>query len=84
MEQVPITDARDDLADVVNRVAYRHERVMLTRRGRALAVVVPVEDAELLEQLEDAADLDAMRAALADPANAEPLPWEQVKAGLGL
>ena len=37
VEQVAITDARDDLAEVVNRVTYRGERVVLTRRGRLLA-----------------------------------------------
>lgn len=84
MSELPITDAREDLAEVVNRVAYGHERVRLTRRGKPLAAVVPIEDVELLERLEDQADLDAMREALADPANAEPIPWEQVKTELGL
>ena len=84
MSELPITDAREDLAEVVNRVAYGHERVRLTRRGKPLAAVVSIEDVELLEQLDDRADVDAMRQALADPANAEPIPWEQVRADLGL
>jgi prevent-host-death family protein len=84
MSELPVTDAREDLAEVVNRVAYGHERVRLTRRGKPLAAVVPIEDLELLEQLEDQADVEAIRQALADPANAEPVPWEQVKADLGL
>jgi hypothetical protein len=46
--------------------------------------VVPIEDLELLEQLEDQADVEAIRRALADPANAEPIPWEQVRGDLGL
>ena len=75
MDEVPIRDARKEFADVLNRVAYRQERVVLTRRGKALAAVVPMEDQ---------ADLEAIRAALADPANAEPVPWERVKADLGL
>jgi prevent-host-death family protein len=84
VDEVPIRDARKEFADVLNRVAYRQERVVLTRRGKALAAVVPMEDVELLERLEDQADLEAIRAALADPANAEPVPWERVKADLGL
>jgi prevent-host-death family protein len=84
MSELPITDAREDLAEVINRVAYGHERVRLTRRGKPLAAVVSIEDVELLERLEDQADLDAMRSALEDPANAQPIPWEQVKADLGL
>jgi prevent-host-death family protein len=84
MSELPVSDAREDLAEVVNRVAYGHERVRLTRRGKPLAAVVPIEDLELLEQLEDQADVEAIRQALADPANAEPVPWEQVKADLDL
>ena len=83
MDEVPIRDARQELADLLNRVAYRQERVVLTRYGRPLAAVVPMADVELLERLEAQADLEAMRAALADPANAEPLPWPKVKADLG-
>jgi prevent-host-death family protein len=37
---------------VVNRVAFGKERVLLKRRGKDLAVLVPVEDAKRLEELE--------------------------------
>ena len=60
------------------------ERVVLTRHGRRVAAVVPIADLELLEQLEDAADLDDVRAALADPANRERVAWDDLKAQLGL
>ena len=68
----------------VNRVAFGGERVVLTRHGRRVAAVVPIADLELLEQLEDAADLDDVRAALADPANRERVAWDDLKAQLGL
>lgn len=76
---VSITEARDGLAELVNRVAYARERVRLVRRGRELAAVVPIEDVELLEALEDELDLEAAREALADPANAGRIPWEDVR-----
>jgi prevent-host-death family protein len=84
VEQVAITDARDDLAEVVNRVSYRDERIVLTRRGKRLVAVVPIADLELLERLENAADVEEIRTALSDPDNAEPIPWERLKAELGL
>ena len=84
MEQVAITDAREDLAEVVNRVSYRDERIVLTRRGKRLVAVVPIADLELLERLENAADVEEIRTALSDPDNAEPIPWERLKAELGL
>lgn len=76
---VSISEARDGLAELVNRVAYARERVRLVRRGRELAAVVPMEDIELLEALEDELDLQAAREALADPANAGRIPWEDVR-----
>jgi prevent-host-death family protein len=84
VEQVAITDARDDLAEVVNRVSYRDERIVLTRRGKRLVAVVPIADLELLERLENAADVEEIRTALSDPDNAEPIPWERLKVELGL
>jgi len=79
-----ISEAREDFANLVNRVAYRGERVRIERRGREIAAIVPVEDADLLERLEDQLDLEAARQALADPENAAPIPWEQLKRELGL
>ena len=48
--------------------------------SRAKHVVSLIEDLTELEALENAADLKATRAALAE--SEEPLPWEQVKAKL--
>ena len=79
---VPLSTARDSLAEMVNRVRFGGERLTLTRRGRAVAAVVSVEDAELLERLEDAADLDAARRALDEPG--DPVEWNALRADLGL
>jgi prevent-host-death family protein len=79
-----ISQARESFSTTVNRVAFGGERVVLTRHGRRVAAVVPIGDLELLEQLEDAADLDDVRAALADPANRERVAWDDLKAQLGL
>ena len=84
MSDYAITTAREQFADLVNRVAYGHERVRIVRRGRGLVAVVPIEDLALIEALEDELDLDAVRAALADPSNEMPVPWEQVRAELNL
>lgn len=80
--EVSLSTARDSLAEMVNRVRFGGERLTLTRRGRPVAAIVSVEDAELLERLEDAADLDAARSALAEPG--EPVEWTALKADLGL
>jgi prevent-host-death family protein len=48
--EVPVTQARAELAELVNRVGYTGERILLTRHGKPLAALVPVEDLEALER----------------------------------
>lgn len=66
MNTLSIVDARNNLADALNRVSYAGERVFLARRGKPVAVLVSVADAELLAKLEDAADIRDARKALAE------------------
>jgi prevent-host-death family protein len=63
MDQVSITGIPDNLADALNRVASTGERIVLTRRGKSVAVLVPMEDLDQLRLLEDKADLKAARKA---------------------
>ncbi|HUT56545.1 MAG TPA: type II toxin-antitoxin system Phd/YefM family antitoxin [Phycisphaerae bacterium] len=67
MVNVPISEARERLADLGNRVALRGERVVVERRGKDLFALVPVEDMELLERIEDEMDLAAIRRRLKEP-----------------
>ena len=62
---VSARELRTELSSIVGRVAFGHERIGLTRNGKLTAVVIGVDDLELLEQLEDAQDLAAFRAAKA-------------------
>jgi prevent-host-death family protein len=84
MSERRISEARESFSTTVNRVAFGRERVVLTRHGKPVAAVVPIEDLELLESLEDMSDLDEVRAALSDPANRERIAWEELKARLSL
>lgn len=62
---VSVADLRTTLSDAINRAAYGHERVGITRRGKVAAVLISVDDLERLEELEDADDMAAYRAAKA-------------------
>ena len=53
--EIPVTQARAELADLINRVVYGAERVVVTRHGKPLAALVSAADLALLEAL-DAAD----------------------------
>lgn len=50
--EIPVTQARDELADLINRVAYGHERIILTRHSKPVACLVPPEDLAQIEQRE--------------------------------
>jgi prevent-host-death family protein len=74
--------AREQFADLVNRSAYRGERITLTRHGKGIAAVVPIEDLRLLEQIEDRIDLEKARKALKEPG--KNISLAEVKRRLGL
>lgn len=84
MPKMGTSEARDQFTELINRAAYKGERTVIRRRGKDLAAIVPVEDLQILEELEDAADRVAARKALADVKKHGTIPWETVKARLGL
>jgi prevent-host-death family protein len=59
-----MTQARNHFSETVNQVAFGKERVLVTRHGKALVALVPVEDLELIEAMEDRIDVEKTRAAL--------------------
>ena len=77
-------EARERFSDLVNRSAFAKERVVVTRNNREMAAMVPVEDLELLELLEDYVDLRAAKKALQEARRQGTRSWDEVKAELGL
>ena len=81
--RVSVSQARDDFAELVNRAAYKQDRVIITRHGRAIAAIVPIEDVAYLERLEDEYDVQEALKVLSDPNEmTNSIPWEQVEAEL--
>lgn len=62
---IPLVALRNTLGDVVNRVGFGHERATITKNGKPVAALIPIEDLELLDRLEEQADLEALRQARA-------------------
>ena len=79
MNEVTVVNLRNSLGDVLGRVAYGHERVVVISRGRPKAAIISIADLERLEDLEDA---QAIREGLAEHERGELIPWDRAKAEL--
>jgi prevent-host-death family protein len=56
--EIPVTQARAELADLINRVVYGGERVVVTRHGKPLVALVSAADLERLDALDEADGAD--------------------------
>lgn len=52
--EIPVTELRAQLADVLNEVAFSGTRTFITRAGKRIAAIVPADEADMLEEAEDA------------------------------
>jgi prevent-host-death family protein len=79
--EIPVTQARAELADLINRVVYGGERVVVTRHGKPLVALVSAADLERLDALDEAADEQVVRSvsAVRDAASA---PRERQRFGI--
>ena len=53
MTPVPLRDLHDHLSDYVDKVEHEHERIVVTRDGRRVAVLISAGDFAELEQTLD-------------------------------
>jgi prevent-host-death family protein len=83
MSEMAMSEARDHLADVVERARREHEPVWLHRRGKRLAAVIDADDLDRLTELAQDA-LDREELARVRDEGGQPIPWEQIRADLGL
>lgn len=84
---IPVSQARRQLAAVIDRVRETHEPVYLERHGRRVAAVIDADDLDrLIELAEDMNDIRAAETARREMRETAetPIPWEQVTADLGM
>ena len=78
--KVTSSSARSEFSEIINRAAYAGERVILHRHKKPVAAVVPIEDLETLERIEDRMDLAEVRKRLKDAT----APWSKIRREIGL
>ncbi len=85
---VPFTQARANLSELLDELVERHEHVLITRNGRPVAVLIPAEEQEVLEEtleiLQDEDLLDALRESERDVKAGRLSPLREVRRELGL
>ena len=82
-----VSEARQQLAAIIDRARAEHVPVYLERRGKRVAAVIDADDLdEVLRLAEDMSDILAAEEARAEmrTTGQTPIPWDQVKADLGL
>ncbi|MGH7500435.1 MAG: type II toxin-antitoxin system Phd/YefM family antitoxin [Longimicrobiales bacterium] len=84
MDIISTAEARQNLAELVNRVAYGKERVVLTRHGKEIAAVVPVEDLTLVQKLRRFLRHREVDAALREVETRGGIAWEDLSRDLDL
>jgi len=62
-ETLPLAEIKARLSEMVDRVEHQHDRIILTRNGRAAAVLVSPDE---LDAMEDTLDLLSDPGAMAD------------------
>lgn len=64
LETIASSEARRSFSEIVSRVQYAGDYIIVERQGKPAAAIVPVEDALLLQKLYDAADAASAQQAL--------------------
>lgn len=83
MTVINTIDAKEQFPELINRVVHGKERVVLTRRGKEIAAIIPFEDLQLLYSTEDKNILEEAINALKEARSEGMLTLKQVKEEIG-
>jgi len=76
-------DAKEEFTELVNRVAHHKERIILTRRDKEIAAIVPLEDLKFLEESQNKNDLAEATEALKEARSLGALTLEDLITEIG-
>lgn len=72
-------DAREEFSEIMQRVSHHKERIILTRRGKEIAAIVPLEDLKHIQQSENKNDLKEAVEALQEARNCGTISLQELK-----
>jgi prevent-host-death family protein len=83
MNEITTAEARRHMAELLSRAAYGKERFVVTRHGKELVAIVPLEEMRLLDRLRMLLSRKEFDAALAEVEAARTRPWAEIRRELG-
>jgi len=83
MTHCAVADARRDLSEILNRVVFGGERVVITRHGKDIAAIISSKDLEALEKIEDMIDVGEAEKRLSG-GRKKAIPDEELRREMGL
>jgi prevent-host-death family protein len=84
MPSTPASIEEHSISDLIDKVAGEKNRLIVVREGKEIAAVVPLEDLEILEELDDLLERNDIDAARKEAQEKGTIALEEVKARLGL
>lgn len=76
---ISTADAKEQFSELINRVSHNKDVVILTRRGKEIAAMVPIEDLQLIEQEKNNHDLQEAVDALTEARNIGTVALDDIK-----
>jgi prevent-host-death family protein len=76
-------EAKEQFSELINRVSHNNERIILTRRGKEIAAIVPVDDLLILLKSQNKTDLQEAVESLKQTRELGSITWDDLKEELG-
>ena len=76
-------DAKEEFSELINRVSHHKERIILTRRGKEIAAIIPIDDFHLLQSSQNKHDLEEAVDALKEARHKGTTSLEELKEEIG-
>lgn len=77
-------DAKEEFSELINRVSHNKERIILTRRGKEVAALVPLDDFYILQKEQSKNDLQEAVDSLQEARRLGTITLEEFKDEIGL
>ncbi|MDQ6602959.1 MAG: type II toxin-antitoxin system Phd/YefM family antitoxin [Chloroflexota bacterium] len=84
MVEISFAEASEQFSEMFDRAADDKERIIVTRQGKRVVAIVPIEDMEAMEEIEDRIDLEEAAKARAEAKEKGTISLAEMKAKHGL